>query len=359
MLNMRHTDPTQVCRSRWSLQGAGEGPMVEMRRREVIGFLGWAAVAWPLGARAQQAERVRRIGMLSPLAKNDPNSTATVAALLRGLDALGWTVGRNIQIDYRFADGDAGKIQKFASELVELKPELIIGRSTPVVKALQQATKTIPIIFTQVTDAERQGFVSSLSHPGGNVTGFIHFEPAIGSKWLESLKDIMPNIERVAVIYNPTAAPFADLYLHSIETATEKLKATSVSMPFTDSVEFNRTINNFAGEPNGSLIVIPDAFTVARRNEIIAAAAKHRLPAIYPFRFYVADGGLMSYGPDPTDGFRQAASYVDRILKGAKAADLPVQTPTKFELVINLKTAKVLGFEVPLRLQQLADELIE
>jgi putative tryptophan/tyrosine transport system substrate-binding protein len=267
--------------------------------------------------------------MLSPLAENDPGTAATNAAFEQALNAFGWTAGRNIQIFYRYAGGDFESIRKYARELVELDPDVIIGRSTPAVKALLEVTKTIPIIFTQVTDAERQGFVSSLSHPGGNVTGFTHFEPSIGGKWLELLRDFRPNIKRVAVTYNPTAAPFAELYLGSIEKAAQTFGVAPVILPFNDPNQFSRDVEYFAREPNGSLIVVPDAITGTHRGTIIAAAAKHRLPAIYGFRFYTADGGLMSYGPDPVAAYRQAASYVDEVFKGKKAGDLPVQAPTK------------------------------
>ena len=323
-------------------------------------MLGGAAAAWPLAASAQQTtSRPRRIAVLMALAESDPEARAAVAAFTRELDTLGWSVNRNLQIDYRFAAGDAQRLQAFAKELAELPVDLIVTRSTPVLTAVVKQTRSIPIVFTQVIDAERQGFVATHSRPGANVTGITNFEGPIASKWLELLKEIAPTVEKVAVIFNPAAAPFADFFLRSVETTASSFAVKPIAAPIHNALEIERVIDSFAIERGGGLIVVPDAFTTLHRDTIIATAAKHRLPAIYALPIFALDGGLISYGPDPINAFRQAASYVDRILKGAKPADLPVQAPTKFLLVVNLKTAKALGLDVPWFLQQRADEVIE
>jgi putative ABC transport system substrate-binding protein len=330
-----------------------------MHRRQFVTLIGGAALTWPLEARAQPVDRVRRIGVMMPLAESDLEAQIVVAAFVQRLQALGWTDGGNVRIDYRWAGGDDLRIQALAKQLVALQPDLIVARSSPVVAALLQQTRIIPIVFAQVVDAERQGFVATLAHPGGNITGFTNFEPSMGGKWIGLLKAIAPQVARVAFIFNPKTAPYSEELLSSVEAATPSSAVKPIASPVQDGAEMERMVATFAAESNGGLIILPDAFMATNRDLIIALAARHGLPAIYPFRYFAADGGLMSYGVDPADSFRQVASYVDRILRGAKPADLPVQTPTKFELVINLKTAKVLGIDVPLHLQQLADELIE
>jgi len=328
-----------------------------MRRREFITVLGGAA-AWPVSARAQQPERMRRIGVLMALSEDDPEARVAVAALQQGLDSLGWILGRNLQIEYRFAT-DPDRVRLLAKDLVGLHPDVIVSRSTPVLRALMRETRTIPIVFTQVVEADRQGIVETLSRPGGNVTGFTPYEASMGTKWLELLKEIAPDVKRVAVLFNPSAAPYADLFLRSIDAAAPSLAINAIAIRLQDPIEIERVIEDFAREQNGGLIVLPDVFTVSHRGAIIASAARHHTPAVYAYRAFAVDGGLLSFGPEPADAFRQAASYVDRILKGANPADLPVQAPVKFPLVINLKAAQMLGLTVPLKLQAGADEVIE
>jgi putative ABC transport system substrate-binding protein len=330
-----------------------------MKRREFITLLGGAAVAWPLAARGQQSERMRRIGMLTGLPESDPEARTTVALFRQGMDALGWAEGRNVRIDYRYAAGDTQRIEAFAKELVELRPDLIVARSSPVVAVLLKQTRTIPIVFLQVVDPVRQGFVASLSRPEGNVTGFTPLEAPMGSKWLEILKEAAPRVEKVAVVFNPDVAPFAGDFFRAMETAAPSFAVQTIAAPIQDATEIERTINAFAREQNGGLLVIPDAFTAAHRNLIIAAAARHYLPAVYGVHYFASSGGLISYGGDTADVIRRMSSYVDRILKGEKPADLPVQAPVKYELVINLKTAKALGLELPPNLLARADEVIE
>jgi len=326
-----------------------------MKRREFIMLLGGAAAAWPVVARAQQSERIRRIGVLMPLAEDDQEARTLVTTFVKGLHEQGWMVGRNVLIDYRWAAGDAHRIQTFAKELVEQKPDLLVARSSPVVAALLQQTRSIPIVFFQVVDPVGQGFVANLARPGGNVTGFTIFEPTIVSKWLELLKEMAPRLARIALIYNPDTAPFAGSFFGSITAATSSV----VRLPIRQASEIEPLVTNFAKEPNGGLIVLPDASNLTNRELIVAMAAQHRLPAIDPFRFFATAGGLMSYGIDPAEAMRQAALYADRLLKGVQPGDLPVQAPTKFELVLNLKTAKALGLQVPDKLIALADEVIE
>jgi putative ABC transport system substrate-binding protein len=326
-----------------------------MRRREFITLLGGAAAAWPLGAQAQQSEKVRRIGVLMPLAESDQEARILVTTFVKGLEERGWTVGRNVSIDYRWAAGDAQRIRAFAKELIEQNSDLIVARSSPVVAALMQLTRTIPIVFFQVVDPVGQGFVANLARPGGNATGFALFDPTIGGKWLGLLKEMAPRVARVALIYNPHTAPFAGFFFDSVSAATSSV----LRVPIRHASEIEPSVTNFAKVPNGGLIVLPDAFTLTNRKLIAAMAAQHRLPAIYPYRQFATTGGLMSYGTDPAEGMRQAAVYAGRILKGVKPADLPVQTPTKYELVINLETAKALGLDVPPLLLARADEVIE
>jgi putative tryptophan/tyrosine transport system substrate-binding protein len=330
-----------------------------MKRRQFITLLGGAAVAWPLAADAQQPNQMRRIGFLQGLAESDPEAQARTIAFRQALDALGWTEGRNIRIDYRFAGGDPRRVQTYAAELVNSVPDLIVAHSSPVVAALKQATRTIPIVVAVTNDPLGQGFVASLARPGGNITGFAFVEFPIVGKWLELLKEMAPGVRRVALIFNPQTAPYYAIYLREFSAVPATLAAELAAAPARDEADVEAAIAAIAREPAGGLIAAADPFTAAHRALIIRLAQHHRLPAVYAFRQFVAEGGLMSYGPDTIDIVRRSASYVDRILKGATPADLPIQQPTKFELAINLKTAKSLGLDVPLFLQQRADDVIE
>jgi putative ABC transport system substrate-binding protein len=327
-----------------------------VRRREFIKVLGGAAATWPLAAHAQQVERVRRLGTLGVLAKDDPEAKAHEAAFQQALAGLGWTVGGNLRIDYRWAAGDANRLRKYAAELVGLAPDVILTRGSQSIGPLLQQTRTIPIVFVNVIDPVGSGYVASLARPGGNVTGFTQFDYRISGKWLELLKQVAPSIAQVAVIRDPRTAygigQFAVIQALA-QTGLELLPVNAVS-----AAEIERAIAAFARSPNGGLIVTSGG-TGFHRDVIISLAARHRLPAIYPFRYYSVDGGLLSYGPNTIEPTRRAATYVDRILRGEKPADLPVQAPTKYELVINLKTARALGLDVPPTLLALADEVID
>ena len=330
-----------------------------MKRREFVGLLGGAA-AWPIVARAQQPERMRRIGMLMPLAATLPSMKLEVAAFVRQLQNLGWPEGRNLKIDYRFAAGDAEQMQVLARELVALQPDVIFGSGTGVTAALLKQTRTIPIVFALVSDPVGDHFVESLARPGGNVTGFTNVESSLAGKWLELLKEIAPSIKRVAFIFDPKSGPGGgSYYTRLIEATAPSLAMTPIAAPVHDAVEIEHALSEFVSEPNGGLVVLPGGTTNTHRGLIIALAARHRVPAIYTYPDIVVDGGLMSYGVDDVDLFRRGAGYVDRILKGAKPTELPVQLPTKYQLFINLKTAKALGFNVSSQLQQRADEVIE
>jgi ABC-type uncharacterized transport system substrate-binding protein len=338
----------------------GGNPLFDMRRRQFISLLGGAAAAWPFAARAQPPERVRRIGVLMGYAESDRQGQAFVAAFREGLQKLGWAEGRNIRFDTRWATpSDAESRQRFAKELVALQPDLILSHATPTTAALLQQTRTIPIVFVTVSDPVGSGFVASFPRPGGNVTGFTNIEPTMAGKWLELLKEIAPRVDRVAFLFNPATAPYAEYYLNSFKAAAPSFAMEAIAAPVGDTSELDSVVAAQAREPNGGLVVMTDTFTSVHRVEITALAARYRLPTVYPYRFFAELGGLLSYGVDLTDNYRRAASYVDRILKGAKPGDLPVQAPVKFELVINLKTAKALGLDVPAQLQQRADEVIE
>jgi ABC-type uncharacterized transport system substrate-binding protein len=327
------------------------------RRKFLATLLGGAAAAWPL-ARAQ-GERMRRVAFLHPYAENDPEVRARVAAFRRGLEALGWIENRNIRIEHLYSGGDLGQIQTYARELVRSVPDLIVGSGTPVIAALKQATDTIPVVFSVVNDPVRQGFVGTLSHPGGNITGFTFIEFPLIGKWLEMLKAIAPDVRRMTLMFNPDTAPFYPVFLREFGAAPTSLAVELSVSAVHNEAEIEAAIMAFAREPGVGLIAAPGAFINTRRHLIMALAERHRLPAIYGFRQFVTEGALMSYGPDTADIVRRSASYVDRILRGEKPADLPVQAPTKYELVINLKTAKALGLEVPPTLFARADEVIE
>jgi putative ABC transport system substrate-binding protein len=331
--------------------------MFSMRRRTFITLLGGAA-AWPLAARAQQGERVRRIGLLMGTA-DDREGQARVTALKQGLQELGWIDGRNIQIEARFGGADAGRIRAHAAELVTFAPDVLVCHTTAVIRALRQATSSIPIVMAAVNDPVEQGFVSSLAHPGGNITGFAFVDFQMVGKWLEILKEAAPSVSRAALMFNPDTSPYYYLYLRSFEAEPRSIAVEVTAAPVRDTAEIEEAIVKLGREPGSGLIVAPDAFTIVHQHLFIRLAQQHRLPAIYFLRTSVAQGALMSYAPDIYDNFRRSASYVDRILKGAKPADLPVQQPTKFELAINLKTAKALGLQISDKLLALADEVIE
>jgi putative ABC transport system substrate-binding protein len=329
-----------------------------MRRREFITLLGSTAVAWPLAARAQQPE-MRRIGVLMGYAESDRQGQANVAAFLMGLQKLGWTEGRNVAIEYRWAAAEADLVQQFAKELVALQPDLILTQNTPITAAVLQQTRTIPIIFANVSDPVGSGFVAGLPRPGGNVTGLIDIDASMAGKWLGLLKEVAPRVARVAFLFNPATAPFAEYYVTPFKAAAASFAVEAIAAPVRDTSELESVVAGHAREPDGGLIVMPEAFMNVHRAEVTSLAAHYRLPAVYPRRFFAEVGGLLSYGNDQSDNFRRAATYADRILHGAKPNELPVEQPTKFELVINLKTAKALGLTVPVHLQQIADEVIE
>ena len=329
-----------------------------IRRRKFLATLLGGAAAWPLAARAQQGERVRRIGLLMGVA-DDREGQARVTALKQGLQELGWTDGRNIQIETRFGGADTGRIRAHAAELVALAPDVIVTHTTPVIRALRQATSSIPIVVAAVNDPVEQGFVSSLAHPGGNITGFAFIDFQMVGKWLEMLKEAAPGVARAALMFNPDTAPHYYVYLRSFEAVPRSIAVEVTAAPVRNTAEIEEAIARLGREPGGGLIVAGDAFTIVHQHLFIRLAQQHRVPAVYFLRTSVAQGALMSYGPDVYDNFRRSASYVDRILKGAKPADLPIQQPTKFELAINLKTAKALGLQIPDKLLALADEVVE
>ena len=328
-----------------------------MKRREFITLLGGAAAAWPLAARAQQGERMRRVGVFMPGVADDSEFQARNAAFLQGLGELGWTVGRNLRIDYRWGAGDVERYRAIAAELVALTPDVVLATGSTTVSALQKASRTVPIVFANVTDPVGGSLVASLVRPGGNATGFTSTEFSFSGKWLELLKEVAPRVRRAAVMRAAVASQIG--MFGGIQSAASLLGIELRPIDLGDAGEIERVVTAFASEPNGGLVVVSGALAFLHRDLIVTLAARHRLPAVYPYRTHVAGGGLISYGIDSIDQYRRAAGYVDRILKGEKPADLPVQAPEKFELVINLKTAKALGLEVPSSLLARADEVIE
>jgi len=330
-----------------------------MKRRDFIALLGGAAASWPLAARAQQSERLRRIGVLVSAVEGDPRGLEYVTAFAQGLAELGWTVGRNVRIEYRLGGGDLDRFRRYAAELVALSPDVVLASSGSIVGAFQQASRTLPIVFVNTIDPVGGGWVESLPRPGTNATGFASFEFSMSGKWLELLKEIAPGVKRVAVIRDPLV-PAGSGGLAAIQTVAPSLGVELTPVGVRDAGEIEHAIAAFARGSNGGLILVGPTSSVQRhRDLIVALAARDRLPAVYANRLFVTGGGLISYAPDSLDQYRRAAGYVDRILKGAKPAELPVQAPTKYELVINLKTAKALGLEVPPTLLARADEVIE
>jgi putative ABC transport system substrate-binding protein len=329
-----------------------------MKRREVITLLGGTALAWPLAARAQQGERLRRIGVLMSYAEGDPEGKDRFAALHDQLGKLGWADGRNVAIETRWTAGHANLMLVFATELVTQPVDVIVAQSTPVLGVVKQLTNTIPVVFTQVADPAGSGFVSNYARPGGNITGFTDYDPAIAGKWLEILKEAAPRINRVTVFFDPDQVNH-QRFLRVIESSAPALKMQVSFATVHNRAEIEQAIANAAGQSDGALIVLPGPLHNTQRASIIEAAARYRLPAVYPFKYYVKEGGLLYYGTDQLAQWPDAAGYVDRILKGEKPADLPVQAPTKYDLAINLKTAMTLGLTVPATLIARADEVIE
>jgi putative ABC transport system substrate-binding protein len=329
-----------------------------MQRRSFITLLGGAAAAWPLMARAQQGDRVRRIGVLMSYDQNDPEGKRRVSAFTQALADLGWTDGRNVRMDLRWSGGDINRIRALAPELVGLQPDVIVTDTTPATVAVQRETRTIPIVFVNLAEPVASGIVPRLDRPGGNATGFATLEASLGGKLLELLLEIAPGLKRAAIIFSPDT-PLISAFMPSFETAARALKVVPITAPIHSDVEIETAMVALGREPGGGLVLMQDPFMLVHRASIISAAARNNIPAVYALSFYVRDGGLLSYGPDSLGTYRSAATYVDRILRGAKVSDLPVQFPTKFEMVLNLKTAKALGLEVPPSIWLRADEVIQ
>ena len=330
-----------------------------MRRREFIAGLGSAA-AWPLAARAQRPGRVQRVGVLVALDETDPQGMARFSGFMHQLAELGWIEGRNLRMDFRWAAGNVDRMRLFAKELVSLKPDVILATSTPVAAALQEETRTIPIVFANLNDPVASGFVASLSHPGGNLTGLINVEATMGGKRLQLLTEIAPGMKRVAIMFSPNTAPYVTSYFQpSFEAAARLVQVEPIMAPVHSDAEIETVIRSLGREPGGGLITAPDNFLVNQRQTVISLAARNNVPAVYQISVFVRDGGLLSYGADDVDNYRRAATFVDRIFRGASPADLPVQLPTKFEMVVNLKTAKALGLEVPPSILLRATEVVE
>jgi putative ABC transport system substrate-binding protein len=329
-----------------------------MNRREFITLLGGTAAVWPIAVRAQQPAQMRRIGVLMQLDENDPAAKTYVSAFTQALADSGWTDGRNLRMDLRWAGGDINRIRALAQELVGLQPDIILTDTTPVTAAVHRETRTIPIVFVGVSDPVASGIVARLDRPSGNITGFATDEASLGGKWLQLLSEIAPGLRRAAIMFNPDTAPVSS-FIPSLETAARSLKVVPIIAPVHSDVEIETAITALGREPGGGLVVMPDTFTVVNRAPIILAAARNNAPAVYDLSVFARDGGLLSYGVDFVDTLRRAASYVDRILRGEKPGELPVQLPTKFEMVVNLKTAKALGLDVPTSILLRADEVIE
>jgi putative ABC transport system substrate-binding protein len=329
-----------------------------MKRREFITLLGGAAAAWPLAARAQRSDRVRRIGMLMAWAETDPEVQPRMAAFMTTLRELGWVDGRNCRIEFYWSAGDLGLMDRHAKELIASTPDVVVAMTNTMVEAVHKLTRTIPIVFIQVSAPVESGWVASMARPGGNMTGFANFEGSMGGKWVELLKEVAPSVVKIGVLMHPETPPHVAFW-RSAQSAAPSFGVQVTAAQVHDRDEVEHAITTFARQAYDGLIVFPHPITATSRNSIVELAARHRLPAIYPFRFFPTSGGLLSYGIDQVEQWRPAARYVDRILRGEKPSDLPVQAPSKFELVINLKTAKALGLDVPLHLQQLADEVIE
>jgi len=330
-----------------------------MRRRTFITLIGSAA-AWPLVARGQQNERVRRVAVLMAYANSDPEGHVLLRTFAEALEEIGWKPERNVIIERRWAGGDIDRMQRFAKELVAMQPDVILANTTPVVAAIQRETRTIPIVFVVVSDPIGDGFVASLARPGGNITGFLHLEASVGGKWLELLKQVAPKLRRAAAMFNPATSPDrGNYYLPAFEAAARAFGMESIVAPVGSDADIEAAIASLASQPDSGLVVMSDGFVRVHRKTIIAATARQKIPAVYPLRVNAQDGGLLAFGPSYVQLFHQAAPYVDRILRGERPAELPVQVPTRFELVINLKTAKALGLSVPPALQARADEMIE
>jgi putative ABC transport system substrate-binding protein len=329
--------------------------MLDLRRRQFLTLLG-GAVAWPLAARGQQPGK---IAVLSSLPENDPEGHARIAAFRQALEKLGWTEGHNIRFDVRWATPELETIHRLAKQLVALQPDLIVTQNTPGTAAILQQTRVIPIIFVNIVDPVGSGLVANFLRPGGNVTGFVSLESAIVGKWLELLKEVAPRVARVAVLFNPATAPFAEYYLTPFKAAARSFAVEVIPAPVRDLAALETVIAELAGKSNSGLIILPDSFLIAHRAAVTSLAARHRVPAVYPYRHFTEVGGLLSYGNDQLDNYQRAASYADRILKGEKPSELPVQGPVKFEMTINLRTAKALNLEMPPDLVALADEVIE
>src|SRR6476620_5520012 len=328
-------------------------------RREFNRLLGSAGGAWPLAARGQQGERMRRVGVLMGVGENDPEGQARVAAFQQGLAQLNWADGRNVHIDYRWAEGDTDRIRAYTAELVALAPVALVGNGTSALTALRDATQSIPIVFVLVNDPVGQGFIANLARPGGNITGFSFLEYSMIGKSLELLRQLAPSVDRLAIMFNPTTAPHYNVFLRSLETVPPPTPLEIKAAPVGTQPEIEQAVAKLAKDPGGGLLVPPDTYMVVHRGLVISSAAQHRLPAIFAYRQFAREGALITYGPETTDIFQRAASYVDRILKGANPGDLPAQAPAKFELAINVTTARMLGLEVPPTLLALADEVVE
>jgi putative ABC transport system substrate-binding protein len=330
-----------------------------MRRREFVTLLGGAAVAWPLAARAQQPDRVRQIGVLLGIGENDPETKTRVKAFQLGMRDLGWIEGRNVHIEYRFTANNHELLKQYVAELIRLAPDVILANSSPVIAALRQATSFIPIVFAIVNDPVSQGFISSLAHPGGNITGFTFIEFQLVGKWIELLGDVKLDLSRLALLFNPDSAPYYDVYIRSFKALPQQSSVEVEAMHVRSAAEIELAVAELGRTPGSGLIASADPFVIVEHEAILKSAEKHRVPIISPYRHFVVDGALMSYGPDTADIFRRSSTYVDRILKGESPANLPAQSPVKFELVVNLKTAKALGLSVRESFLLLADEVIE